>query len=298
MSPMRSEPDLDALARLSADPIGETNASAWALVDQGFGSLVYTADGWIVRVSRNSDAQKGHELELRLLRALDGRLPVSVPSAPVRIQPGRELPFGALAYRAIPGRQMRREDGALRPELAIELTDALAALHAVPISEAEELGVPRPDPSAELMSIREATEPFLETELEPALAEALAGWWDETQGQPQSFQPVLCHGDPWYGNLLVADDHLVALLDFEGARISDPAVDLAATFHMGRLFGEAAIGRYLELEPTRRSLPAAVERYRLVRELAGLAYVLRHAWADEVPDAVAKVRAVLSDQCP
>ena len=295
---MLSPPDLDALKELTADLTGESRTSDWTLLDEGFGSVVYEVRGWIVRVARNSDSEAGHQLEVRLIPAIASRLPVPTRSDLVLIAAGDRLPFGAVAYRALPGRAMRREDGMHTPALAVEVADVLAAMHGVPVPEAESLGVPRVDPLAELAAKREETEAFLEHALEPSLVKTLTAWWEHTVEKPLSFALVLCHGDPWYGNLLVDPDglHLAGILDFEGAVVSDPAVDLAAAFHLGRDFGEAAVRRYVALRGADAALSTRVERHRLLRELSGLAYVLRHDWKEEVDDALSKIRSVLVDQ--
>jgi aminoglycoside 2''-phosphotransferase len=294
---MLSRPNLDALVELTAHLTGDSGARDWTLLDEGFGSVVYEVRGWIVRAARNSDAQAGHELEARLLPAIASRLPAPVPSGLVLIGAGNGLPFGAAAYRKLPGRAMRPEDARATPELGFQVVDALAAVHAVPVPEATRLGVPRVDPSVQLSGAKEGTETFLKEALEPPLVEILTAWWKNTVEPPLSFTPALCHGDPWYGNLLVDSDglHLAGILDFEGAVISDPAVDLAATFHLGRDFGEAAVRRYVGLRGADAGLPTRVERHRILRELSGLAYVLRHDWRDEIQDAVSKLRAVLVD---
>lgn len=77
--------------------------------------------------------------------------------------------------------------------------------------------------------------------------------------------------------------------------ISDPALDLAATFHAGFNFGRDALGCYQERNGGDGALGTRVERHRLLRELAGLQFVIRHDWEAEFPDAVSKVRALLVD---
>jgi aminoglycoside 2''-phosphotransferase len=295
MASMLGRFDRTVLADAIADVIGETDASAWALIDQGFSSAAYMVDGWVVRVARNTDAQWGHELELRLLPALAGRLAVAIPVSPLLVEPRRGIPFGALVYRWLPGRPMQRGDGERRPELAIELADTLIALHSFPLPAANGVGVPRADLLADLAIVRELTQPLLGAEFDPSLATRLDAWFHETLADPLPFVSTLCHGDPWYGNLLVDDGlHLVGLVDFEAAVVTDPAVDLAATFHMGPTFGRIAADRYHRRRgDDDRTFQTRVQRHRLLRELNGVVYVLRHDWEEELPDAISKVRSLL-----
>jgi aminoglycoside phosphotransferase (APT) family kinase protein len=81
-------------------------------------------------------------------------------------------------------------------------------------------------------------------------------------------ETVLCHGDAWYGNALVDEGHLLALLDFEDACVADPALDLAATMHLSPPGAELVLDSYLKERPTTPLLPARMESYLLVRELA------------------------------
>jgi aminoglycoside phosphotransferase (APT) family kinase protein len=67
----------------------------------------------------------------------------------------------------------------------------------------------------------------------PASAEP---WWDEERIRArlasigplsQGNRPALLHGDYWPGNLLWRKDKLIAVIDWEDAKLGDPLVDLA-----------------------------------------------------------------------
>lgn len=62
---------------------------------------------------------------------------------------------------------------------------------------------------------------------------------------PRRNRPVLLHGDYWPGNTLWRDGKLVAAIDWEDAKIGDPAADLAVSrLEMLWAFGSAAMERF------------------------------------------------------
>jgi len=74
----------------------------------------------------------------------------------------------------------------------------------------------------------------------------------------QAVDPVYVHHDFWSGNTLWIDDALVAVLDWEGGSIADPAIDVAYCALDIRLLGlEEAAGHFVEVyrELSRRDLP-------------------------------------------
>ncbi len=59
---------------------------------------------------------------------------------------------------------------------------------------------------------------------------------------PPHNAPVLLHGDFWPGNLLWQDEQLVAVIDWEDAKIGDPLIDFAISrLDMLTIFGRAAM---------------------------------------------------------
>ncbi len=63
--------------------------------------------------------------------------------------------------------------------------------------------------------------------------------------------PVLSHGDYWPGNTLWRDGRLVAVIDWESARIGDPLMDLAvARLDILWVFGAEAMRRMTEVYQT------------------------------------------------
>lgn len=87
------------------------------------------------------------------------------------------------------------------------------------------------------------------TKLDDSLQEGRIRDALEAAGQLlQHNQSTLLHGDYWSGNLLWRDDQLIAVIDWEDARIGDPLTDLAVTrLEMLWAFGIEAMQRFTDL---------------------------------------------------
>jgi aminoglycoside phosphotransferase (APT) family kinase protein len=106
---------------------------------------------------------------------------------------------------------------------------------------------------------------------------------------------VVCHGDPWFGNMLVDEaGHLAALLDFEGLCVADPAYDLAAQTYLTPPSAERTIDAYVAHVGPMDDLAPRVQAYLLFRELWGLAYGLRNDLPDEAEHAFLDLRNLLA----
>jgi aminoglycoside phosphotransferase (APT) family kinase protein len=122
-------------------------------------------------------------------------------------------------------RRLLRDDryATARARLTQQLAAAAAALHAVPLDEIPSLERPAPPPA-------EAAIAGLESELdrigEPHPALELGLRWLRAH-LPEPRGPVLVHGDFRLGNLVVDEDGLVGVLDWELVHAGDPLEDLA-----------------------------------------------------------------------
>lgn len=61
---------------------------------------------------------------------------------------------------------------------------------------------------------------------------ALRALWADLRDLPRTAADAMCHTDLIPGNLLVADDRLVGVLDTGGYQAADPALDLVAAWHL------------------------------------------------------------------
>lgn len=115
---------------------------------------------------------------------------------------------------------------------------------------------------------------------------SLTAWWGDAarEWQIPVQQPVLVHGDLWYGNILVDAEcqTILGILDFENA-----ASDLAPQYYLGDEFLQAVVDGF-QMPGSISDLSAHLKRLLGLCELMGLAYGPQVGEVDE--DAVAKIR--------
>ncbi|MFQ5698836.1 MAG: phosphotransferase family protein [Myxococcota bacterium] len=127
----------------------------------------------------------------------------------------------------IPRRVLRRVEATpgLGARLARQCGAALAHLHAADPASAH----PRLTRPAQGRPVEQAlvgVEALLRGLLQPSPALWLCLRWLERE-RPPDVEPRVIHSDLRNGNLVVSDDGLAAVLDWEGSRIGDPMEDLA-----------------------------------------------------------------------
>jgi aminoglycoside phosphotransferase (APT) family kinase protein len=221
-------------------------------------------------------------------------LTVAVPAPQWRVEPGGEaLPFGAIGYRKLSGNPLSRDLLVDSNRIAGDVAEFLASLHRFPVPEAERVGVPRTGTWRETLAVLEAEVlPALRdlvTDDEFRLLERWAGEVADDRDLDQ-YRPALCHRDLWFENLLVDEDplRLVGVLDWEAARIGDPAQDLDVHLYLGEAFASSVISAYGSSEP---GFQRRVRRFWELREFAGLRWALEQQDTAELEDSLAKLRA-------
>ncbi len=173
--------------------------------------------------------------EHRWLPVLARQLPLAIPEPVAMGQPDNEFPRPWSVYRWLEGDPAGDDRIADLVEFAADLSGFLAALEAIDAS-----GGPSPGPHnffrggplktydaqsrASIQQLADEIDTDAATEVWEV---ALASTWDRL--------PVWVHGDVTASNLLVAQGHLRAVIDFGCAGIGDPACDLvmAWTFFAG-----------------------------------------------------------------
>jgi len=131
-----------------------------------------------------------------------------------------------------------------------QLADALLAIHAIPLAR---LAGIEPDRTPRERLARRLADPPPEPDpLWDQIVAVLPALLDRVIGNP----PTLIHGDFWFGNTVWRDGELSGVVDWGGARIGDPATDVAIARADLRLFSgerpaEVFLARY---EATRGKL--------------------------------------------
>lgn len=110
------------------------------------------------------------------------------------------------------------------PALLEEIGTELAHLQTVRPDTTKLRGLRPPAPDAARAAIAEMRD-YLDRHDHPHPAIEYALRWLELNAPPP-VPPVLCHGDFRIGNVMIADGHLAAILDWELARWGDPHEDI------------------------------------------------------------------------
>lgn len=129
------------------------------------------------------------------------------------------------------GRRLVREErfAAARGVLASQLGEALAAIHRVPLDGTGDAldFLPRPEPGKPVVAseLERLEAMYRQITVEPHPAFEIAFRW-LAERQPQSSDVTLVHGDFRIGNVMVGEEGLRAVLDWELAHAGDPFEDL------------------------------------------------------------------------
>lgn len=193
--------------------------------------------GWTFRFPRRADVAARHETELRLRPLLAPRLPVPLPGA----APG-DLVVGVLpdgvhrfaGHRTLTGAALDEKTLLDNGLLVSQLAGSLAALHAHPVREAVQAGVPDQSPAGWRAHHRELVEQVAAA----APAAGLTPGGERALGRLRraldddrlwAVRMVLCHGDVGPPHLLVDPRRrvLTGIVDWTDARVGDAALDLA-----------------------------------------------------------------------
>jgi aminoglycoside phosphotransferase (APT) family kinase protein len=172
----------------------------------------------------------------------------------------------------------------------------LHALHTVPIEVALSAGAP--DATEWLDDLNRQRDVILagaQALFTAAEYSMIRQWWDAflTGRANMRYTPVLCHADLWYEHVLIdaSSSAVTGILDFESARIADPALDLATQLHLGEPFAALVLAAYFAAGAQQDVLSVyRVRRLWEYREFDGLVGALRMDDEDEIADAVSKIR--------
>ncbi|MEU8261880.1 aminoglycoside phosphotransferase family protein [Micromonospora sp. NPDC048999] len=170
------------------------------------------------------------EKEHRWLPALAPRLPLAVPIPLAEGKPGEGYPFPWSVRRWIEGETATAERIGDPIRFATDLAGFLAALH-----HAEPAGGP---PAGSHSSFRGAALATYDGETRRAVqllgdripTDTVNRIWAAALRSTWTGPPVWFHGDVAWGNLLVRDGRLTAVIDFGCCGMGDPACDLAVAW--------------------------------------------------------------------
>jgi aminoglycoside phosphotransferase (APT) family kinase protein len=208
-------------------------------------ALFRLGDDLLVRVPRQPGGTRTIEKEQRWLPYVGPHLPTAVPQIVAVGDPGFGYPEKWSLVRFLEGDRpvVPQPDEAPRHDLAAALAAVVRALG--------DLAVPRDaaaDPALQwyrgrpLSSMDDSMQEYLRDCRELARRvpvdldlDAVESSWARMMTTPEAsraVEPRWYHGDVNAENLLVRDGRLVALLDFGGLSVGDPAIDLAVAWQL------------------------------------------------------------------
>lgn len=291
--------DLEHVARSLDARFAELAPSApCTVLDDGLNSIVIQTAGAVVfRIGRDKRSYDGYSLEHRLLPAIAPRLPLKVPSPKWLIEPCDDFLHGAIGYPWIGGRTLSIEIFADidQEALAKAMATLLVALHRIEPASLPTVPSAGPDERrASDLELHAVTMPALKQHLSSEEYERFDAFWQSYVGDVlmMEFDAVLTHGDLWYGNLLIdTDGRLAAVLDWEIARLGDPARDFAGLKYFGRPFMEDVLQRYARHgSVSDERLRARIDKIMVMRELYGIRWALEDRSDRDLPEAIEKLR--------
>jgi aminoglycoside phosphotransferase (APT) family kinase protein len=228
---------LEAVLGPVSEPVllpGGASKEAWAVDAGGEPLLVRRAGGGVIHRHTLSLQQ---EFEV-LGAALEAGVKAPRPIVYIEDLDGREaFVMERLAGETI-GRRIVRMD--IPERLVSEMAEELAKIHALP---------PKQLPFLEEASVDRLVEELDEIG-EPHPAIELGLWWLR-ENRPPPREAVVVHGDFRIGNLVVDENGLVGVLDWEFAHLDDPARDLSFALVRAWRFGvdSLRLGGIGEVEP-------------------------------------------------
>jgi aminoglycoside phosphotransferase (APT) family kinase protein len=179
--------------------------------------------------------------ELAWLSRLAPQLPIAVPEPVASGKKGSGYPFPWAVYRWLDGEPYADDRVTNETDAAARLAQFVGALRAV-----DPAGAPRSHRDERITA-----DPFTQSsidDLPDALDRAAVAdaWQHALTAPPWDRAGVWTHGDLIPPNLLVRDGALAAVLDFGGAGVGDPAVDVIPAWSLfgrdGRAAFRAALG--------------------------------------------------------
>jgi len=185
--------------------------------------------GYVFRFPRREAALSCNENELRILRTIAGRLPLSVPNPIFLGEASAGFPWPFAGYRLVNGKTACAANLGNEERLAIapDLGRFLRTFHNLPVEEMKALGA-MPDP------VRRLDLDFRNRNLERDLLKAQDyglkppdNWRDIIRAaKVVPAEPVLQHGDLYIRHLVVDDGRLTGVIDWGDCMIDHPAIDL------------------------------------------------------------------------
>lgn len=213
----------------------------------------------LFRFPRHIEAVWDLRQEAALLAGLHGHLPLPIPRSRFVHLTGEVPGEVFIGYAMLPGEPLLYEHLAALPEsehdrLAAQLGGFLQALHAMPVRELTDMGLPHVTGYETWADLYARVQQFLFPLMRREAREDVAARFEAFLGNSHSFtyEMALVHGDFGPSNILydAEQGRISGILDFGGAGLGDPALDLAAAAMSAPYgYGEAFLRRMVRVYP-------------------------------------------------
>lgn len=201
-------------------------AIAPAIVSGTDNAIFRLGENMLVRLPRIQWAVEQVDKEQLWLPKIASFLPFAIPLPIAKGIPGNGYPWNWSIYNWIAGENVpdRFVD---KPEIAIKIADFITSLHRMPLDEGPlpgshnfHRGVPLIQRDDWTLGAIGKLESLIDSDIVTAI------WQKALQVPAWSAQPVWVHGDLQPGNILFRNGQPVAVIDFGGLAVGDPAVDM------------------------------------------------------------------------
>lgn len=181
-----------------------------------------------IRLPRMSDDAKGIDKDARYLHLFASLLPLKIPEFIAMGSPNKDYPSKWGVYRWLKGKSADYEPLTNLNEAAITLAEFIVALQKIDIKEA-----PISSRDTSLLNRDQKTRAAIKALKETIDTAKVNNIWDQSLELPiYDKTPVWLHSDLHYGNLLIENGKLTAVIDFGMMGIGDPAADYIAAWSL------------------------------------------------------------------
>lgn len=269
------------------------------ILGEGFGSIVIEQkDGTVFRIAKTMETARQYTKEVQMLPQIRAFLDIEIPLPISYMFDPSITPSGIMGYKKMKGTPLNPDVLISKNPnvIAKQLAKFIIKLHQIPINKLDSSCPQESNNKLFIKILREDTQEILNQVLTVKEKQKMAKWWEEALEDSTFFfhRFVLCHGDLWYGNILVDDlcSGITGIIDFSDMTIGDPAKDLATQGYLGVDFYNQILSEYKHSFPEDTTIEHRVKKHQGLRELGGLRYAIKHD-ISELEDSLSKIRTVI-----
>jgi aminoglycoside 2''-phosphotransferase len=277
-------PSVNQLRRVAATTWPDRKLRSFRVVQGGWANLILEADGELIfRFPRRVDVARSLSFEVRVLDYLSRHIATPVPT-PLRVGTLDDPPgWPFLVYEKLPGvplneyRPLHRHE---RPRLRRFVARLLTELASLPANPLRRIGCKSGTPHAwgeVYVNLQQRYERVGAAIVSRRMNEAIQAQFDEFFSilKDSRYCPVLSHRDLGSYNILWDPERgePTGVLDWEDARLGDPAFDLVGLLPFGVAFWRPL--RKIRKSPIDRLFDRRLQFYRTIRFLPELLHAVQ-----------------------